>query len=92
MAKDPNPVIIYSDHSGRFEHHGHRVEVSIFRLEGESEWSLEVIDQSGNSTVWNQPFASDEAAWTTFLIVIEKEGIEPFIESVESTKLNLITQ
>ena len=84
MAEYPCPVIISSDRSGRFEQGGRTVEVCIFRLDGESEWTLEVIDGSGNSTVWNQPFATDEDAWRTFAIAIEREGIEPFIATFEN--------
>jgi hypothetical protein len=68
--QDQSAEIIYSPHSGSFDHGGQTVEVCIFRLEGESEWTLEVIDKEGNSTVWNEPFANDEVAWKGFLKTI----------------------
>lgn len=78
LLPDPNPKLIYSPHSGPFEKNGHRIVVCIFRFEDETEWTLEVEDAQGNSTVWNEEFESDEAAWTTLLRTIEVDGIEAF--------------
>lgn len=76
-----DPVIIDSKHSCTFESNGITVEVAIYRLEEYgNEWSLEVIDQRGTSTVWNDTFESDDAAWNEFLKTIEKEGIESIVQ------------
>ena len=42
---------------------GVTVEVSIIRLEHESEWSLEVVNSAGTSIVWDHQFATDEDAY-----------------------------
>jgi hypothetical protein len=41
---------------------GRTVNVQIYRLEGESSWILEVEDEFGNSTVWDETFPSEFAA------------------------------
>ncbi len=48
--EDPNLVI-----SGLSREHSQddgRVQIKIFRLEREEEWTLEVVAEDGNSTVW----------------------------------------
>ena len=65
--KDNDPLIVHSDRSGPFEKDGHVVEVHIYTLEGEQEWSLEVVDEKGTSTVWDEIFKSDKAAWRALL-------------------------
>jgi hypothetical protein len=78
--EDDGPKIIASKRSGLFEKDGHRVEVAIYRFEGENEWTLEVVDEYENSTIWNDPFETDEAAWQAFLDTVAEEGIESLIE------------
>jgi len=56
------------------------VEVSIVRLENETAWSLEVVDPSGGSTVWDDLFSSDEEAYATFERTVAEEGIGTFVE------------
>ncbi len=40
------------------------VRVEIYRLEGETTWALEVVDEYNNSTVWDDTFATESAALT----------------------------
>ena len=47
--------------------------------DGEGGWLLEVIDEHGNSTVWDDPFQSDQDALDEALRTIEEEGIESLI-------------
>jgi hypothetical protein len=42
---------------------------------GDSGWSLEVIDQEGASTVWDDLFATDHGAFAEFSQTLETEGI-----------------
>jgi len=79
---EPDPVVVYSDRCGYYEQDGHQVEVCICRLEGSDEWSLEVVDEHGTSTVWDASFSSDEAAWNEFLRTVAEESIEPLVERV----------
>jgi uncharacterized protein len=58
---------------------GRTVRVEIYRLEGETSWVLEVVDEYDNSTVWDDRFASDSAALTEAKKVILAEGVSSLI-------------
>jgi hypothetical protein len=83
--KKADPVIVDSKHSCRFQRDGNTVEVAIYRLADGHEWSLEVINESGTSTVWNDTFDSDDAAWTAFIDVINAEGIASLVTPSNAT-------
>lgn len=70
--------LIYSDLQTTFTKDGHTVEINIYRLP-ESDWVLEIVDQENNSTVWDEPFLSDEAALAEALQAIKDEGIMAFV-------------
>lgn len=57
---------------------GHSVDIQIYRLPGTG-WTLEVVDEHNNSTVWEGEFETDQAALETALADIKSEGIEAFI-------------
>ena len=44
-------------------------------MEGESGWFLEIIDELNNSTVWDDPFETDEKALVEVKKTILEEGI-----------------
>lgn len=48
-------------------------------MEGESGWILEVVDEYNNSTVWDDPFDSEELALAEVKAMIQEEGIVTFI-------------
>jgi hypothetical protein len=58
---------------------GHTVNVEIYRLEGETSWILEVVDEFNNSTVWNETFESDSAALVEAKKTILAEGVKSLI-------------
>lgn len=64
------------------------VRVHIYRLEQENGWTLEVEDQAGGSTVWDEKFATDEAALEEVMNVIETEGIETFLVDPDKPTLH----
>ena len=45
---------------------GTTVGVEIVRLEGETGWSLEVVNRKNTSVVWDDLFATDENAYAEF--------------------------
>lgn len=47
--------------------------------DGEGGWILEVVDEHGNSTVWNDPFQSDKGALDEALRTIDTDGIDSLI-------------
>ena len=64
IERDPN--IVKSGLSRTVKTDGVTVEVSIIRLEGETQWSLEVVDSANTSIVWDELFATDEDAYAEF--------------------------
>lgn len=59
---------------------GVTVEVSIIRLERETEWSLEVVNDKNTSIVWDDLFASDEEAYAEFERTVAEEGMRTFLD------------
>ncbi|MBW9259073.1 MAG: hypothetical protein K1562_15790 [Candidatus Thiodiazotropha sp. (ex. Lucinisca nassula)] len=58
---------------------GRTVNVEIYRLKGDEKWSLEVVDENGNSTVWDELFESDSKALVKAKETILAEGIDSLI-------------
>lgn len=76
---DEEPKLVFSLLCRRIKRKRISVRVHIYRLEQESGWTLEVEDQQGGSTVWDDKFDTDEAALEEVMKVIETEGIETFL-------------
>ena len=53
---------------------GKAVQVYIYE-DGKGGWILEVVDEYNNSTVWDDPFKTDDKALDEVFNTIEKEGI-----------------
>lgn len=67
---------------------GKTVAVEIYE-DGNSGWILEVVDQFGNSTVWDLPFQTDAEALAKVFKTIENDGIKSLIGfPPESQKTN----
>ena len=69
---------VHSPLSQSITRDGKTVQVDIYE-DGESGWLLEVVDEHGNSTVWDEPFQSDQDALDEALRTIAEEGIESLI-------------
>ena len=76
---DPN--IVHSGLSERVTVEGHEFSIEIYRLEHEDVWALEVVDEEGASTVWDDLFDTDQAALNEVLKTIEEEGLSAFRDS-----------
>jgi hypothetical protein len=72
---DVDPEIVTSDMSGAFTKEGVTGQVHIIRLQIDKEWTLEVVNSEGTSTVWDQPFENDVDAYSAFERVVEEEGM-----------------
>jgi hypothetical protein len=57
---------------------GEMVRVDIYD-DGQGGWLLEVVDEYGNSTVWDDSFPTDIAALTEVKETILEEGIQALI-------------
>jgi hypothetical protein len=70
--------LIYSPLQQSYTSEGKTVEVCIYRMP-DTGWTLEVVDQCNNSTVWDGEFNTDQEAFDLFLEEIREEGIEAMI-------------
>ena len=55
------------------------VEIFIYRS-ADSGWFLELVAGDGNSTVWEDQFETDDAAFGEAILAIQEEGIQSFYE------------
>lgn len=58
--------------------HGKAVKVKIFRGDAGG-WSLEVVDEFGTSTIWDDEFETETAALNEAEATIREEGIDSLI-------------
>jgi hypothetical protein len=75
-----DPKIVKSGLSRTVKKDGVTVEVSIIRLEHETEWSLEVVNSTATSIVWDDLFASDDEAFAEFEQTVAEEGMRAFLD------------
>ena len=66
--------------SRRVSQDGVTVEVAIYRLETEKDWSLEVVNSDGTSIVWDDLFPSDTSAYEEFERTVAEEDISTFLD------------
>jgi uncharacterized protein len=59
---------------------GTSIEVHIYRMP-DTGWTLEAVDEFGNSTVWEGEFDTDQSALDEVLKTIREEGIESLVGS-----------
>ena len=78
MTNIDDAPLIYSPLNRTVSRDGRSVEVEIYRAENE-DWLLEVVDQHGNSTVWNDRFPTDQSALDEALRTIDEQGIDAVI-------------
>lgn len=78
---DHDPIIINSPLCQRIEGDRTYVDVEIFRGKDDAGWTLEVVDEENASTVYNEPFETDEAALAEVLASIQKYGIRVYLEN-----------
>jgi hypothetical protein len=73
------PKLIESPLCDKIERDGISLEVAIYRSE-DSQWILEVVDDSGTSIVWDEQFATDRAAFDELVKTIDRDGIRAIVE------------
>ena len=74
-----DPEIEYSAHCQKIDSGGKKLSIEIYRIKGTDGWSLEIVDEYGNSTVWDDLFESDVAAITEAKISILEETASTFV-------------
>lgn len=75
--------IIHSPLAQTYSADGHSVRIQIYRS-ADSPWILEVVDERGTSTVWDDLFETDKQALEEAFMAIETEGIGNFITKAHS--------
>ena len=70
--------LVYSKHCQSVTSNGRTVKVEIYSS-GKNDWILEVVDEENNSTVWDDPFDTDDEAFQEFERTLKEEGIEEMI-------------
>ena len=76
MTEDTD--IIHSPLTQTYSADGHCLRIQIYRS-ADSQWLLEVVDERGTSTVWDDLFETDKQALEEAIMAIESEGIGSFI-------------
>ncbi|MDY7117436.1 hypothetical protein RAN53_13865 [Halomonas sp. SSL-5] len=74
------PELIQSPLSQTITRDGHTLRVDIYRLEEETDWLLEVVNDDGTSHVWDDRFTTDQAALDAVQEVIDEESISAFLD------------
>ncbi|MCP5396139.1 MAG: hypothetical protein H6918_05305 [Sphingomonadaceae bacterium] len=80
MQHGPQPELIESPLSRTIEQNGIRLIINIVRIATAPGWSLEVVNENGTSTVWDDPFPSDRHADAAFRKALAEEGPEAFLD------------
>ena len=70
--------LVYSKHCQSVTRNDQTVKVEIYSS-GKNDWILEVVDEDNNSTVWDDPFDTDDEAFQEFERALKEEGIESMI-------------
>jgi len=74
-----DPELEFSPLCGALISGGQTLDVQIYRFQGEGLWSLEIEDQHGNSTVWDDRFATDRDALIEAKKAILEETADAFV-------------
>jgi len=75
---DDDIELIHSPLTQTYSAEGHTLRIEIYRGAGEA-WSLEVVDEEGTSTVWDELFETDAAALAAAFEAFEEEGVRHFV-------------
>jgi hypothetical protein len=74
------PELIQSPLSQAITRDGHTLQVDIYRLDEEVDWLLEVVNEEGTSHVWDDRFATGQAALDAVHAAIDEEGVAAFLD------------
>jgi hypothetical protein len=86
MAQDDIPEIIFSPLGRRIEVDGHWLSVEIYRTAIDPAWILEVENEFGTLTTFNEPFLADGLAWRAFEDLVAERGLAAFLGPKDKRK------
>lgn len=81
---DDDYPITHSPLERKITRDGITVEICIYRGNDDSDWILEIVDESGGSTIWDD-LASDQEALDLAIKTIDEEGIEAFAAETKNS-------
>lgn len=80
---ESDPEIVHSGLSRMITIDAITVDVSIYRLEEDAEWTLEVINDRGTSIAWQETFGTEEDAYQAFQLTVAQEGMQTFLDDAD---------
>lgn len=83
------PELIYSQLQQTYTVGDKSIDIQIYRLPNTG-WIIEVVDEHGNSTVWNDEFATDQLAFDDVMKTIAEDGIDSLIGTPSSQSSALV--
>ena len=72
------PKLVRSGRSIKIVQDGEPFQIDIYRLEGDPQWSLEVVDRDGTAHVWDDLFDDDKVAQDEAISAIQEDGAAAF--------------
>jgi uncharacterized protein len=84
------PELIYSPLQQTYTISDKSIEIQIYR-QPDTGWTIEVVDEYGNSTVWDDEFATDQLAFDEVMRTITEDGIDSLIGEPSQNSSSLAT-
>ena len=81
------PQLIYSPLNGDFTKDDVTIQIVIISSDIEPLWTLEVVNSSGTSIVWDLQFETDEQAFAEFRRTVEEEGMIVFSDDEHASNV-----
>lgn len=81
---DRDPELVKSSYSGPVTRQGVTLRLEIYRLEDDPKWVLEVVNENGTSTVWDELFDTDGSAYEAFQSTVEQESMSAFLDETNA--------
>ena len=79
-----DPELEFSPLGGHVTRDGITVQVLIYRIAGSDDgWALEVEDDEGTSTTWDETFPTEAEALAEFNRIVEESGMLSFLADDE---------
>ncbi|WP_075881856.1 hypothetical protein [Vreelandella massiliensis] len=73
------PDLVDSPFNQTLEIEDNVLQINIYRLETEASWTLEIVNESGTSFVWDESFETDDQALNEAKHSVDEEGVGAFL-------------
>ena len=87
MNAEEEPEIIMSDLCADVEVDGHFLTVDIYKSDTDPGWRLEVINEFGTSTGFDDPLLADGLAWQQFEKTVTEEALAAVLTKKDKRQL-----